>query len=145
MKTLLQLLQWNVRMLRCQKQLVLLRLAMMIWNTSENFIVHKAVHHTITSIVKPNGCTNASDLFYFGIHSTCFGWSFCPSSGVWDCTYRNRRLSNRYYWLHDSGYLLASRQRYLFDRCLLLYVQSQTPDYGREDHPKHAECHSKMK
>jgi len=33
--------------------------------------------------------------------------------------------------------LLASRQQYLFDKCLLLYVQSCTTDDGREDRPKH--------
>ena len=37
--------------------------------------------------------------------------------------------------------LLAS----LFDKCLLLYVQSWTPDDGRKDRPKHVECHSKIK
>jgi len=41
--------------------------------------------------------------------------------------------------------LLASRQQYLFDKCLLLYVQSLTPNDGRKDRPKHAECHSKIK
>jgi len=41
--------------------------------------------------------------------------------------------------------LLASRQQYLFDKCLLLYVQSQNPDDGRKDHPRHVECHSKIK
>ena len=41
--------------------------------------------------------------------------------------------------------LLASRQQYLFDKCLLLYVQSLTPDDGRKDHPKHVEYHSKIK
>jgi len=40
---------------------------------------------------------------------------------------------------------LASRQHYLFDKCLLLYVQSCTPDDGRKDRPKHVECHSKIK
>jgi len=37
-------------------------------------------------------------LFYFILewHSTCFGRSFRPSSGVQDCTYSNRHLSNRY-------------------------------------------------
>jgi len=40
---------------------------------------------------------------------------------------------------------LASRQQYLFDICLLLYVQYWTPDYGRKDRPKHVECHSKIK
>jgi len=33
--------------------------------------------------------------------------------------------------------LLASRQQNLFDTCLLLYVQSWTPNDGRKDHPKH--------
>ena len=41
--------------------------------------------------------------------------------------------------------LLASRQQYLFDKCLLLYVQSCTPDAGRKDRPKHVECHFKNK
>ena len=41
--------------------------------------------------------------------------------------------------------LLASRQQYLFDICLLLYVQFSTPDDGRKDRPKHVECHSKIK
>ena len=41
--------------------------------------------------------------------------------------------------------LLASRQQYLFDKCLLLYVQSCTPDDGSKDRPKHVECHSKIK
>jgi len=33
--------------------------------------------------------------------------------------------------------LLATRQQYLFDKCLLLYVQSWTPDDGRKNRPKH--------
>ena len=41
--------------------------------------------------------------------------------------------------------LLASRQQYLFDKCLLLYVQSCTPDDGRKDRPKHVECHFEIK
>jgi len=43
------------------------------------------------------------------------------------------------------SYPLASRQQYLFDKCLLLYVQSWTPDDGWKDCPKHVECHSKIK
>ena len=39
---------------------------------------------------------------------------------------------------------LASRQQYLFGICLLLYVQSRTPDDGWKDRPKHVECHSKI-
>jgi len=47
--------------------------------------------------------------------------------------------------LAGKRYLLASRQQYLFDKCLLLHVQSCTPDDGRKERPKHAECHSRMK
>ena len=65
-------------------------------------------------------------------HSTCFGRSFRPSSGV------------RYCCLLVSGYTLASRQQYLFDICLLLYVQSWNADDGRKDRPKHVDCHSKI-
>ena len=43
------------------------------------------------------------------------------------------------FWTADC--LPASRQQYLFDICLLLYVQSLTPDDGRKDRPKHVECH----
>jgi len=31
----------------------------------------------------------------------------------------------------------------LFDIYLMLYVQSQTPDDGRKDRPKHVECYFK--
>jgi len=40
--------------------------------------------------------------------------------------------------------MLASRQQHLFDKYLLLYVQSWIPDDGRKDRPKHVECHSKI-
>ena len=39
-------------------------------------------------------------------------------------------------------FLLASRQQYLFDICLLQYAQSLTPDDGQKDRPKHVECYS---
>jgi len=47
-----------------------------------------------------------------------------------------------------SAIIRSSRlyiQQYLFDKCLLLYVQSRTPDDGRKDRPKHVECLSKIK
>jgi len=40
---------------------------------------------------------------------------------------------------------LASSQQNLFDIYLMLYVQSQTPDDGRKDRPKHVECYYKIK
>ena len=57
-------------------------------------------------------------------------------------------MSNRYCCLLASGYekeLMASRQQYLFDICLLLYVQSCAPEDGRKDRPKHVECLYKIK
>jgi len=47
--------------------------------------------------------------------------------------------------LHSTCFGRASSQQHLFDKCLLLYVQSWTPDDGRKDRPKHVECHSKIK
>ena len=38
--------------------------------------------------------------------------------------------------------LLASSQQYMYDICLLLYVESSTPDDGRKDRPKHVECYT---
>ena len=84
-------------------------------------------------------------------------------SGIHNWTHSNRHLSNRYCWLLDhqefktvhaatsicqtdsADCLLASSQQYLFDICLLPHVQSWTPGDGREDRPKHVECHSKIK
>jgi len=78
--------------------------------------VHRAVNPTRYTIV--------SIYFIFEKHSTCFGPSFLPSSGDQDCT-------------DTAVCLLASRQKYLLDKCLLLYVQCWSPDDGRKDHPKH--------
>ena len=36
----------------------------------------------------------------------------------------------------------ASSRQYLFDICLLQYVQFLTPDDGRKDRSKHVECYS---
>ena len=44
-----------------------------------------------------------------------------------------------------TGICQTSRQKYLFDVRLLLYVQSRTPDDGRKDRPKHVERHYKIK
>jgi len=41
--------------------------------------------------------------------------------------------------------LLASRQQYLFEKCLLLYVQSWTLDDGQTDRPKPVVCHFQNK
>ena len=51
----------------------------------------------------------------FWNYSTCFGRSFRPSSGVQDCTYSNRHMSNRYCWLLARGNELPLASR--------LYIQ----------------------
>ena len=81
-------------------------------------------------------CTNVSNLFYFGMTLYMFR-TVSPS------IIRSSRL-----YVQQQAYvkqirLCACRQQYLFDICLLLYVQSWTPDDGRKDRPKHVECHSK--
>jgi len=43
----------------------------------------------------------------------------------------------------DTAVCLLAGQQYLFDRYLLLYVQSRTPDDGRKHRPKHVEYRSK--
>jgi len=76
-----------------------------VWTNGENYFYSKTnkMHQCIKYIL-------------FSNDTTCFGQSFCPSSGAQDCTYSNRHLSNR---------------------CLLLYVQSWTPDDGWKDRLKH--------
>ena len=89
------------------------------------------------SIVKPTRCINVSNLFY---------WSntLHVSDGL---SVHHQELKT----VHTAAgicqtdtavCLLASSRQYLFDICLLLYVQSLTPDDGRKDRPKHAECYS---
>ena len=60
-------------------------------------------------------------LFYNNF--TCFVRSFCPSS---------RALC-----------LLANKQQYLFDICLLQYVLSWNPDDGQKNRPKRVELFQK--
>jgi len=54
-------------------------------------------------------------------------------------------VSDGLYVTSSISYPLASRQQYLFDKCLLLYVLSCTADDGGKDRPQHVECHSKIK
>ena len=58
-------------------------------------------------------------------HSTCFGRSLRPSSGVQDCTY-------------SVSYMSYSFVAYSQRTCTL-YAQSRTPDDGRSDCPKPVE------
>jgi len=55
--------------------------------------------------------------------TTCFRQFFCPSSGVFHCTYSNG------YVIHVCWQLSAN----LYDIYLLLYVQWKTPDDGQRN------------
>ena len=81
---------------------------------SVKFDVHRAVHRNVISIVKPTICTNVSNLFYFGMTHYMFRTVFLP-------IIRSSRL-----YIQQQAFVkqLAHRQQYLFDKCLLLYVQS---------------------
>ena len=72
-------------------------------------------------IIKPNRCTNFSNLFLEG-SSTCFGQFLCLSSGIFHCR-------------HNSGICHTG----------LLYLQWKNPDDGHRNSPKHVEYYSKNK
>ena len=100
------------------------------------FDVHRAVHCHIISIVKPARCTSVSNLFYFGMtlyvsdglsvrhqkFMTVHAATGICQTDTAVCLLAGTR------WNQDGtgsiSYPLASRQQYLFDKCLLLYVQS---------------------
>jgi len=76
------------------------------------------------SVVIPSRCTSVSNLFILEWHYV-FRAVF-PSI-----------VSKTVHTATKQILLTASGQQYLFDKCLLLYVQSLTPDDGRKDRPKH--------
>jgi hypothetical protein len=89
-------------------------------------VSNKLVH--VISIVKPTRCTNVSYLFYFGMTLYMFRTVFLS-------IIRSSRL-----YIQQQAFvrqILLSAcwrvQQYLFDKCMLLYVQSRTPDDGRKD------------
>ena len=51
------------------------------------FDLHRAVHRNIISIVKSFGCTNVSNLFYFGMTLHMFRKVFPSIIRIQDCTY----------------------------------------------------------
>jgi hypothetical protein len=99
------------------------------------------------STVKPTRCIIFEFIEY---HSTSFGQSFRPSSGVQDCTHSIKYMSYRLVDCLLAGtrrndFLLmpASKQSTnLYDIYLMLCVQSWSPDDGRKDCPKHVKWYS---
>jgi hypothetical protein len=58
--------------------------------------------------------------------------------------YRAKKQKHHQMEISSNSFPLASRQPYLFDIYLLLYVQFWTPDDGRKDRPKHVQCYAKV-
>jgi len=83
-----------------------------------NFDVHRAVHRNIISIIKPTRCTNVSNVFYFGMTIYVFRTVF-PSVIRRSRLYIQQQAFVKQILLY-CRYPLASRQQYLFDKCLLL-------------------------
>ena len=120
-----------------------LKLIVLCTNAQINFHSPNMCREKIISIVKPTRCTNVSNLFYFGMTLYMFwtvflsiiksSWLYIQqqafvkqilvpaSSGVQDCTYSNRHLSNRY------GCPLASKQQ-AFVKQILLPASSGVQD-----------------
>ena len=84
--------------------------------STADFCVHRAVHPNIISTVKPTRYTNVSNLFYFEM--TLYMFRTAVPSII-----RSARLM-MIMCQTDTAVCLANRQQYLFDKCLLLYVQS---------------------
>jgi len=106
------------------------------WTTLQRRTLLCKLYSTVISIVKPTRCTGVSNLFYFEMTLYMFRMVF---TSIIRSSRLYIQLSNRYCCL------LASKQTAVSDKCLLLYVQSWTPDDGQKDRPKHVECHSKIK
>ena len=98
----------------------------LFWNgeTRATLLTHIASINFIISIVKPTRCTTVSNLFYFGM-------TLHVSDGlsVHHLEFKTVHTATGISQRDTAVCSLASRQQYLFGKCLLLYVQ----------------CHSKIK
>jgi len=89
----------------------------------------------LTSIVKPTRCTNVSNLLNFGITlHVSYGLSVHHQGFTTVHTATGVCQKGT-----AAAACLGSRRQYLFDLCLLLFVQSLTPDGGWKDRPKYVE------
>jgi len=126
----------------CRIALLLNKTAGYVLTRWERFDFHRAVHSNIISIVKPTRCNNVSNLFYFWNDTLHVSDGISVHHQEFKSVHTATSICQT-----DTAVclLLANRQQYLFDKCLLLYVQSWTPDDGRKSRLKRVECHSKNK
>jgi len=116
------------------------------WEAGKTKTINKSVNViTVISVLKQTRCTNVSNWFYFGMTLYMFRTVF-PSIIRSSRLYIQKQAFVKQIllsacWQGDSSICLvvvctvlnsrSSRQQYLFDVWLLLYVHSSTPDYGR--------------
>jgi hypothetical protein len=81
---------------------------------------------------------NISNLFYFGTTLYMFRTVFLS-------IIRSLKLYIQHHTIQVLWLLASKEPQNLYDIYLMLYVQSQTPDDGRKDRPKHVKCCSKIK
>ena len=82
---------------------------------------HKSTSRNNFSIAKPTRCTIFEFIEY---HSTCFGRSFRPSSGVQDCNTQHQVYVIQVSWLLVNGHLVPANKQptNLYDIYLMLCV-----------------------
>jgi len=89
------------------------------------------------SLVKLTRCINVSNLFYLGM-------TLHVSDGL-SVHHLEFETVHTATGICQTDTAICKQTYSRLYKCLLLYVQSRTPDDGRKDRPKHVECHSKIK
>ena len=85
-----------------------------------------------------NSCGNPQDAQKFNLKSQASVVTRFRTITKSDCQLRHVCVSVRY-----ADWLLADSQHNLYDKCLLPYIQYQTPDDGQYTCPKHVELYTK--
>jgi hypothetical protein len=100
-------------------------------------------------IVEPTRYTCYHKLFILVKHSTCFGRSFRPSSGVQNCVYSNGLCQTAAdtccYRRWDRTQFRLIPEQVTSMTYTIACVQWKTPDDGQRNCPKHVGFHSKNK
>jgi hypothetical protein len=92
------------------------------------------------SIINPRRCSNFWNLFYFGDNPLHVSDGLSIHHKEFKTVHTATGMCQS-----SISLLLVSREQYLLDIYLLLYVQSWTPDNGWKDRPKHVECYPQNK
>jgi hypothetical protein len=102
-----------------------------------NFNFLTILYRSAFLLNKTNRCTKFQIYWYY--NSTCFGQSFCPSSGVLAVHRRWYSLCSFGDWMLPSAVALGSTQPPKLHKLYQCRCTARTPDDGQKDCPKHAE------